>query len=785
MNRKEVTILVAVLALVCSLLGLSVPEAAADDTTTAWSRNSDSVQNESAVRAPLTSPGNVMLSGCILNGTDNVAAVQYSADGKQLSTLTQVGRDDCIVGQQVADKSGNVYIDDARYGSRSGTAPALHAYSKTGVKLWDSSSLPLLCNGDDATRRFTQLVMGADDNIYGIAFSNTCQPRAYNLVSFDAHTGALRFSVPLHMQSLDSVYLMAYRNGLIVRTSYGLFYYDHSGKELAGQSISLPNSQNDLIVPSAGFYATSGTSNTVDGRVLALEADNSQQDCNWIRLKSLNAYDTSGLTWKTALSNQCVNTVKVAAMPDGGAIVMLQLSDSNSSTGQQTAQLMRFDARGTQVWFTVLPNFGGDALLGYMDELKAVDVSGNIVVERAYIRGLNNDYNNYQYVVLNGATGVVKQTADTADLGDDLSYTPNYASMGIGDGHVYANLMVCNDRINGQCPEQMRTYAFNVPGLGLDYPRGALNSIDPKPTTQIFEALGDSYISGEGDRNSGFNGDKCHRSTSAWPIRAANDTSLGLTLTAFPACSGAKTHDVLYGGTGQPKQISQLKSGADKVAVSIGGNDAGFSNLIFSCILVDCKNLQQQTLDKIGKLGNVTVLPAVYKAIRQKVGGKAEIYVMGYPYVLPSTRCSVASLGVNTLATLILGGGTGATIAKTFLKGANISWQDFIKAYNARKLTFSTSEVAVAKLISDKLNAKIAAVVKAQNDPKLHFVTPNYTGSPFSGHTLCSSKSYFNGMTLDVKHPSALLGDLMMSFHPNHFGTAAYEQVFARYLKNN
>jgi hypothetical protein len=52
----------------------------------------------------------------------------------------------------------------------------------------------------------------------------------------------------------------------------------------------------------------------------------------------------------------------------------------------------------------------------------------------------------------------------------------------------------------------------------------------------------------------------------------------GYTL-SFQACSGAKTTDV------NEKQLGTLSSGTALVTITIGGNDAGFSNVIINCAL--------------------------------------------------------------------------------------------------------------------------------------------------------------------------------------------------------
>jgi lysophospholipase L1-like esterase len=91
-----------------------------------------------------------------------------------------------------------------------------------------------------------------------------------------------------------------------------------------------------------------------------------------------------------------------------------------------------------------------------------------------------------------------------------------------------------------------------------------------------YVALGDSYSAGVGAGGTTSGGD-CDRSTNAYPaLWAAAHSPASFT---FAACSGATTTDVLN------SQVSSLSSGTTLVSLTIGGNDAGFSSVIESCVL--------------------------------------------------------------------------------------------------------------------------------------------------------------------------------------------------------
>ena len=96
-------------------------------------------------------------------------------------------------------------------------------------------------------------------------------------------------------------------------------------------------------------------------------------------------------------------------------------------------------------------------------------------------------------------------------------------------------------------------------------------------TAVNFVALGDSYSSGLGAGDYLSSSGSCDRSADAYPERwvAANSPA---TFTSA-ACSGATTADVLS------SQVSALSASTTLVSITIGGNDAGFSSVMETCVL--------------------------------------------------------------------------------------------------------------------------------------------------------------------------------------------------------
>lgn len=139
-----------------------------------------------------------------------------------------------------------------------------------------------------------------------------------------------------------------------------------------------------------------------------------------------------------------------------------------------------------------------------------------------------------------------------------------------------------------------------------------------------YVALGDSYSSGVGAGSYISSSGSCDRSTNAYPYlwNAAHSPSSF----SFLACSGATTDDVLA------NQLGSLSSSTSLVSLSIGGNDAGFADVMTTCVL----NSDSTCLSRINtaKAYVDSTLPgkldAVYSAISAKAPS-AHVVVIGYP----------------------------------------------------------------------------------------------------------------------------------------------------------
>jgi lysophospholipase L1-like esterase len=218
-----------------------------------------------------------------------------------------------------------------------------------------------------------------------------------------------------------------------------------------------------------------------------------------------------------------------------------------------------------------------------------------------------------------------------------------------------------------------------------------------------YTALGDSYSSGVGTRSYYSDSGSCYRSPSAYPVLTAQRIGAQLT---FAACSGARVADV------QANQLGSLSASTSYVTISIGGNDAGFADVITSCARPwpwtcwgDINNANSFITNTLpGRLDGL------YDAIRGRAPG-ATVVVVGYPRVFNGEEC-------NVLARI------------------------------------SSGEQAELNRTADLLAGTIAARAAAHG---FGFVDPR---SAFTGHAVCDDTEWVNGLS----------NPILESYHPNQSG---------------
>lgn len=286
--------------------------------------------------------------------------------------------------------------------------------------------------------------------------------------------------------------------------------------------------------------------------------------------------------------------------------------------------------------------------------------------------------------------------------------------------------------------------------------------------------LGDSFSAGNGswekhpdetDRPDGYDGE-CNRSTEAWGPLLSNRNDIDVNLSAFGACGGATVDGTnLEGGTGHPSLLAEIEANrgtmaqADQVIFTIGGNDIGFSDILYPCVMVgksasDCHDAVTEGRQRInGKDGQPSALtPQLEEAYRAalKAAPNATIYVVGYPHLVELDDKN-STLGIGE-----------------------------VKPENRRE---------VVGLIDD-LNTEMRNTVRDVNSstpggPRLVFVDPTTSKSPFNGHSLTDDDPYYNGAQLKLKWAVPPVASKPGSYHPNDEGNAAYAELISRYLRGD
>jgi lysophospholipase L1-like esterase len=167
-----------------------------------------------------------------------------------------------------------------------------------------------------------------------------------------------------------------------------------------------------------------------------------------------------------------------------------------------------------------------------------------------------------------------------------------------------------------------------------------------------YVALGDSYSSGLGAGSYISSSGSCDRSTNAYPEQWASANSPASF--GSVACAGATTSDVISG------QVSALSAATTLVSITIGGNDAGFSGVIETCVLRSTSTCLSAVATAEAYV--TTQLPArltsTLQAIRQRAPS-ARVVVLGYPDLYDLSK-SGTCIGLSTQDRTALNGGADA-----------------------------------------------------------------------------------------------------------------------------
>ena len=234
-------------------------------------------------------------------------------------------------------------------------------------------------------------------------------------------------------------------------------------------------------------------------------------------------------------------------------------------------------------------------------------------------------------------------------------------------------------------------------------------------TTVRYVALGDSYSSGVGAGDYISSSGSCDRSNNAYPEQWSDVNSPASFVSV--ACSGATTADVIS------SQVAALSASTTRVSITIGGNDAGFSSVMETCVL----ELTSSCLNAVSaaRAFITSQLPARLDTTLQTIrtdAPNAKIVVVGYPDLYDLSKSSTC-------------------------------------------IGLSTSDRTALDAGADALDSALATAAAANGD------TFADVRGQFAQHEICDSGSWLNSVDIFA---------LSSSYHPNASGQElGYEPVFA------
>lgn len=222
-----------------------------------------------------------------------------------------------------------------------------------------------------------------------------------------------------------------------------------------------------------------------------------------------------------------------------------------------------------------------------------------------------------------------------------------------------------------------------------------------------YVALGDSYASGTGTRSYLNDGTTCQRSVYAYPSLVASRSGYALN---FRACSGARIADVAN------LQLGAVTTATAYVTVTVGGNDAGFADVLTTCALPAWASNCNGAIDRAQSIVATQVpsrLGSLFSQLRARTPS-AKVVVAGYPRIFNGEDCNA------------------------------FTW-------------FSSAEESRLNTTADQLNTVLATAAK---NAGFAFSNP---APAFAGHAVCDDVAWLNGLSSPTSE----------SYHPNRTGQAS------------
>lgn len=288
----------------------------------------------------------------------------------------------------------------------------------------------------------------------------------------------------------------------------------------------------------------------------------------------------------------------------------------------------------------------------------------------------------------------------------------------------------------------------------------------PHPRTHGYVALGDSYASGEGlaPYVVGTEGPgQCHRSLDqSYPALLADSGRRDFDDLTSVACSGAVTADLVRtrSGSSLPPQLSGLDRHTTTVTLTVGGNDAGFGQVLGACVYS-----ADPRVTVPGAAGCADRYDALVSARIAALGGGRHSLPEVYPLRRALLRAAAAAPRASISVTgypLIFGTQIGSPY------GCQVSSQ--------APLFVTASDAAWIRTKATDLNEAIKAAVRSARHAgaDVRYVD---VATAFRGHELCDQASpWLNGVVIASLNPTQLS---TATFHPTADGQSAYADAVA------
>lgn len=601
---------------------------------------------------------------------------------------------------------------------------------------WSSAFTQVLALTDDGldwsvnlpchSRSASSLVVGADGDVYVVYDGIYCNGKSgWWVTGIDTATHTIKFDTPLGYTFYEVAgSLKTYGEGFVIRQSYDKFhFYSYNGQE--NQALKYEPSG----MSTTSFYLGSWTVNP-EGTIFLQVSDHvTSGSCvsqDLFTKVVARKTDLSTQTWSTqddCLENTTMDELHVT--PEGGVATVVDVENGASS---QNPKLQILRASGTHSYIDYL--VGGTR--GRVGRDLKVDASGDLMLARSYVHadGYSNTDTDTEFVLLNpaGSTKAIFSTSKWNTPAED--YRPYGGSYELSNGAIYARMGI----------NPYKLYRIPFAEVQVEYPMSELFDVSWTETELNYVALGDSFSSGEGvepfyEATERENINECHRSKKAYAELLDKDPEFSLNLTKFVACSGAMTSNIINTAQwDEGSAQSAALAGADVVTVSIGGNDVSFAPTITRCLIEasgmgnvpgDCDDALDASEAQLNDLD--VVLGNAFDKIKDEIGSQTEVYVVGYPHILPQQ---------------------GTT---------------FIPACSG--IVFSGYGLSRIWNLTDSLNDVVFDEVLSAGN-QFHYVDPTVE---FSGHEICTSDPYVNDLTIPLAY----------SLHPNEKGQKAYAEALS------